>query len=487
MADNLTLWPTLTIVVGITAWLLGTKLRQGRLISPFSVTILLLVAIYGVRPLMMVAASRYNFYGFDVMTGFHTATIIGFVSVLSLGVGYLYGSMLPGNKWGSRRAGLEPGEAAAPMIVPMSEKEPAVAALAALSLLTLWIVAMSVLGGGLSYIFVLFAGRSSTNSETFLNVPALVPALPVVAALTIALTRFRFERWRVYSWQQSVIYWIVIALCVVPPSALGTRRFLIPSVVAALLGASGPNWIKLLKLRWLLFAAVGFIALAIIPFVRSSGSRTGDTSLVGAMREYFDAEGVQGILNSFFLSYDTEMFNYVSYLAPRLGNTLEYGFGRGTIGEAFLAPVPAGLLPFPTWSNQLLIQAFGGTCAQNVCPVPSVVGTLYYDLAFPGIVIGMLLIGMLCSRFEKSLFESRGYGTAVLLLLGGFATVIVRGNPISQLWIAAQCLVVLLAVDWAVRRIASERAPTRLIRRQTVWLRPQDEEPYPVSARTRPH
>ncbi|TFD83906.1 oligosaccharide repeat unit polymerase [Cryobacterium lactosi] len=455
MSESLTFWPTLTVFVGLTAWLLTTRFRQGRLVSPFSVSMLMLVAIFGARPLLMLSTSTYDFYGFDVVSGFEDAAIIGFVAVVCLAAGNLFGAIMGRQRAGVARTNPNRLNQPSEFEKPQPRLLPAVSAIAAVSVLGIWIIAMIVLGGGVAYIAVLFAGRSQAAGETLLNVPALVPALPVIAALVVALTRFRFERFIPYTARQSAVYWIVVALCIIPPSALGTRRFLIPSIVAALLGACGPGWTRTLRLRWLIGAAAAFIALAIFPFVRSAGSRTGDTSLVGAMGEYFSSEGIQGVLNSFFLSYDTEMFNYVAYLAPRLGDSLPYGFGRGTLGEALLAPIPANILPFQTWSNELLLQAFGGTCAQAVCPVPSVVGTLYYDLAFPGVVIGMLVLGLLCAGFESRLWASQGKMTGLLLLLAGFATVIVRGNPISQLWIAAQCWIVLLIVDWAVRRLAA--------------------------------
>lgn len=465
------LWPTLTILVGMLAWVFGTGFRQGPLVSPFSVSLLMLVSIFGVRPLLMLDTGTYDFYGINISSGFADATVIGFVGVLSLVIGYGF-AVLIRHAPKSRQSGMPirvtdasgrrtllvtpaPLESAAgAQATPAWVTSPMLttgSAGAALALLALWLFAMISLGGGLSYISLLFAGRSQLVGETFENVPALVPALPVIAALIVALTRFRFERIRHYTLPQSVLYWIVVALCIIPPSALGTRRFLVPSIVAALVGAAGSNWHRRIRLRWIAGASVAFIALAIFPFVRSAGSRTGDASLLGAMGEYFGEEGVRGVLNSFFLSYDTEMFNYVAYLAPRLGETIPFGLGRGTVGEALLAPVPSVLLPFETWSNQLLTGIFGGGCAVVSCPVPSIIGTLYYDLAFPGLILGMLILGMLCAGFERRFLASTGVMTSLFLLMTGFTTVIVRGNPISQLWIAAQCWAVLLIIDWLIR------------------------------------
>lgn len=490
------LWPTLTILVGMLAWVLGTGFRQGPLVSPFSVTLLMLVSIFGVRPLLMLDTGTYDFYGINIASGFTAATVIGFVGVLSLVVGYAFTVLI---RHGSARHPADGLLRSSPAPMPTTAQVPpawttsslltTASATAAFALLATWLFTMISLGGGLSYISLLFAGRSQLVGETFENVPALVPALPVIAALVVALTRFRFERIRHYALSQSVLYWIVVMLCIIPPSALGTRRFLVPSIVAALVGAAGSNWHRRIKLRWVAGASVAFIALAIFPFVRSAGSRTGDTSLIGAMGEYFGDQGVRGVINSFFLSYDTEMFNYVAYLAPRLGESIPFGLGRGTVGEAMLAPVPSALLPFETWSNQLLTSTFGGGCAEVSCPVPSVIGTLYYDLAFPGLIVGMLILGLLCAGFERRLLASHGVMTSLFLLMAGFTTVIVRGNPVSQLWIAAQCWAVLLLIDWLIRhfvRNAYHRRERMLIpaRRQPPrTTNPQPAPPSPRSAR----
>ena len=49
--------------------------------------------------------------------------------------------------------------------------------------------------------------------------------------------------------------------------------------------------------------------------------------LVGAMGAYFQDVGLRGTLNNFFLSYDTEMFNYVAYMTQTMGKTIPFRYG----------------------------------------------------------------------------------------------------------------------------------------------------------------
>ncbi len=436
--------PWITLTIGIGGILLVTRLRRGSLVSPMSITLVMLIAIFGVRPIMMVANNRYNFYGGNnIQDGYQTAAWVGSLSVVFLLFGYFLGTITKRSQ--------APAESISPPPA-VAEFSMARAASVALAVLGAWIILMAISGGGFSYLVLLFEGRGAGGETTVAGMPALVPALPVVAGIVMAFARIGLQRVRRITGLESLLYWIVIALTVIPPSALGSRRFLLPSLIAAVLGALPGSWFRLVTWRMAGLAFVGFLALSIIPFVRSSGSRTGDADLLTAMGDYFSTEGIGGTLDNFFLSYDTEMFNYVAFLATRLGASIEYGYGRGTIGEAILTPIPAALAPGERWSNEILIQAFGGTCGVLYCPVPSTSGIFFYDFGLPGVVLGMTLVGILMSRFEENFLNASGIKLISLLTLASFVPQIVRGNSIAQLWIATQVIVVLIAIRWITRK-----------------------------------
>lgn len=473
MGEDYALWPILSLLIGVPAWITGTRFRRGSILSPYSLTLLILLSIFGVRPLLMPGElESFKFYGYSIDYGFEQAAMLGFIGITSFVVGY---------------AALKAGVLAKPVSHGTSVSQPAKygvhahapsrSAFVALGLVAAWFGAMIVLGGGIGFLEVLFAGRSEETLGALAGVPAIVSALPVVGCLLVAATRFQYERARRYSRPQSLAYWLVTIVAVVPPTALGSRRYLIPSVVIVLLGSLNQHWQKKVKLKWVIGGVAAFLALAAVPFIRSAGSRTrGSTDFLGAMGEYFGEEGVRGVLNNFFLSWDTEMFNYVAYLAPRMGENIQFGMGRGTVGEVLALPLPAAISPFQRWNDVLLEYAFGDGCSvETACPVPSIIGVLYSDLAIPGLILGMLILGGMASRFEHSLARSNSTYTGVLLLTAGFAVLFARGNSMAQAWIAFQCFVMWWAINKLIitrkRRQNSEHEDSYAMRR---FLRQQE-------------
>lgn len=443
--------PWTTVFLSLIGFLAVTRLRRGPTVAPMAMTLLMLLAIFGIRPIMMVENDTYWFYGGnDVRAGYVIASWVGLLSVVFLLLGYVLGAAtrrqsattdLP--NWRASRVSLKH------------------AALVSAGLLAAWLLIMVVVGGGISYIALLFEGRSDATEARLAGVPAIVPALPVAAALFVAMTRMQIERVARLPGVDRLIYWTIVALAVVPPSALGSRRFLLPSVIAGLLGALPPVWNRIISIRMVVLTAVGFVVLTIFPFVRSSGSRGESSDLVGAIGEYFGSQGLGGTLENFFLSYDTEMFNYVAYLATRLGSSIEYGWGRGTLGDLLLSPIPASISPAPLWSNQILIQAFGGPCGISYCPVPSVSGVFFYDGGLPAVVAGMMVLGFVLSRFEVAFLKAEGAKLIVLLTLGAFTIQAVRGSTVSQLWIAAQIVAVLIVLEWIAYRTGATNQAAR--------------------------
>lgn len=449
MGADYTTWPTLTIAVGLIAWLAAVRLRRGPMLAPFSIFIVILLSIYGVRPLLMRDSPESTlFYGYVVSeSGFELAVLLGFLGTIAFIAGYGITRLL------TRKKRLETF-ANPPEFIHPGATAPRRSFVAGWVLIAVWPAAMITVGG-LSFVIILFQGRNVETSAALANIPAIVFAVPVVACLTIAVTRFHYERFAKYTRAQSLTYWAIAAVAVIPPSALGTRRFLIPSVVIVLLGVlSARTWYKVVKPWWLVAGAAAFVVLALFPFVRSSGSRVGGSEdLIGAMSDFLREEGLRGALNGFFLSFDTEMLNWVAFFAPEMGSDIPFGMGRGTVGDLVAQTIPASISPFPIWNDYLLTQAFGGGCAISTCPVPSIIGVLYTDLAIPGLIIGMFILGLLAARFDHSFLHARSIRyTALLLIVAGFAVVFVRGNSSSQLWYGFQIYVVWFLADLYVTR-----------------------------------
>ncbi|MDH3022467.1 hypothetical protein QEN41_21050 [Gordonia alkanivorans] len=451
------LFPCLTILVGVLGWVGGTGLRRVSVLSPYSFGLLILVSVFGVRPLLMARDdSSFEFYGYRITASeFEYATFLGFLAVVGLTMGFIAGRFFGRTQMDrSQLNGSCPPDSFRPGSVAKSiEVDPGRSFAAAWLLILGWFAVMVFVGGGLGFVSQLFGGRSPEVTAKLSNVPAIVFALPVVAALVIAVTRFRHERSTRYSRAQLLHYWLLAAVTVIPPSALGTRRFLIPSVVIAVLGSLSGKLQLRVPLSWGVLGIGSFLVLTIFPFVRSAGSRSPDQAgLVGAMQSYFVDEGVSGSLENYFVSFDTEMFNYVAFLSSRLGRDIPYGLGQGTFGEIIAMPIPAALSPLDIWNDVMLTSAFGSGCSiETACPVPSVVGVLFSDFWIPGVLVGIVAIGYLASKFDRSLEISRyPEATAALLLAAGFAVVFFRGNSMAQFWYGFQIFVVWFLVTRAL-------------------------------------
>jgi hypothetical protein len=451
-------WPILTLTVGTIAWAAAVRGRRGDVAAPFGMLMLLLMAIFAVRPLFMIGDNAFILYGANVSEGFNDAAIAGFLGTAAAALGYLIASR--------RRA---------PAIYPdeVHDNDRAVrysmyrAFFTATVLILGWFLIMASRGGA-GFITQLFGGRNDETNAVLKGLPAFVGAMPTAAAILVAVIRISTERERRLYFGEWCAFYLTIGLSIVPPMALGTRRYLLPCLLAAIIAATAPHYRRIVRLRYLALGVFAFLFLAIVPFVRSTGSRQGHGDVLAAMSNYFQTQGLVGSLRPFFTSYDTEMFSYVAYLAPKLGGGIPYGLGRGTLGDTLLNPLPASLMPFPRWSDHLLQLTFGGTCAQGICPVPSVVGVLMYDLAIPGVVIGCFLIGMACCRYPEWLARASNARLVFVLGVAAFSPVLIRGNTVNIGYITAMTCVLAAGGLWMCR--GRMRSPVGRVRRPLVAL-----------------
>jgi len=429
-----------TVILGVGAWLFATRLRRGAMLAPFSIALLLLVAIFGIRPLVLAAEQNWWFNGADVGDGAVLAAGVGFWAIAALVAGYATARLAMARK--------APNDAIpTPDAVPRSLVRMSSAALLAAACTGAWFVAMILIGGGTSFLRQLAEGRSADVSRILDGVPVLISAVPVAGVVVLAVCRLRITAFRRLSTGEELWFWAAIALATVPPLALGNRRLLLPVALIALVAVARPKWDKRPPLFGLLLAGVAALVVAAIPFVRSAGSRSTSSDLLGALALYFNTNGIGETMRSFFVSYDTEMFSYIALVGPMLGDEIPYGLGRGTLGEALLQPLPAAISPWPTWSNNILTLVFGGGCGTVACPVPSVAGVLYFDTGLIGVAVGMALVGALMAAFEPAFLVARGWRLVALLTLAGFMPGIIRGNSVSQLWISANVLLVALILS----------------------------------------
>ncbi|WP_433029627.1 hypothetical protein [Actinomycetospora sp. CA-053990] len=446
MIDYAVIFAICSLVVGAAAWLLATRLRLGPVLSPFSIALLVLVSIFGVRPLLLSATGDSAFYGHDVLKGFAYSAGVGLVGISALCAGYYVANEVQANS--TERMTRANGESDDAKSL-YDRIDFVLAAKLGLATVLVWLAAQLYVGGGIDYLGTLFAGRSSENAETQAGIPSIVSALPVVAAISVAFLRIRKERNAKLNRAETRWFWIVVIAAVVPPTALGSRRFLIPTIIASACAVGWSSWSARIRVRYFVLGAAGFIVLSAIPYVRSAGARTTEsTSFVEALLTYFQTEGVFGALSQYFVSYDTEMFDYIALLHINLLNGFPYGVGRASVGEFVLNPLPASVSP-TLWSDQLLIYNFGGPCTQPYCPVLSTVGVLAADGGVLLVAAGMLLLGALMAR--PTHYLERGSLRAVsYFCFWVFVPASIRGNTPLILSIGLQVVVLVLLGYWAL-------------------------------------
>jgi hypothetical protein len=398
-----------------------------------------IASIFGIRPLVLLPGGRDNdFYGYDPTAGYTLAVVVGLVALTSVLAGYVvYFSV--------RRQ--SPGRESTRATEPLGRPTPTIraATTAALALTMTWLTAMGVVGGGPSFLTILYGGRSEQVERTLAGVPVLIGALPLAGALVLSYVRYVREGSSPLGGRERVLYWAGVATTIVPPLALGTRRYLLPAIVVAAMAASMARGRSRISLRSLVLGAGTFILLAIIPFIRSAGARVSGGGPLAAMYNYLGRVALTDVVRNVFVSFDTEMFNYVAYVGPRLGSSVPLGYGRGTVGELLTAPLPASF-GVENWSDTLLTRLFGGGCAEVLCPVASLPGTLLFDGGLGLVAIGMFLFGLLCAHAEMPQSRTGSLSNVARLCFAGFTVVIVRGNPVLSAIIASYALLFAILV-----------------------------------------
>jgi hypothetical protein len=416
------------VLGGTLTVLIITRLRSDRVLSPIAVSILAVMSIFGMRPLLMAKSRDYSLYGLSAARGFSFAVTVGAAGMLALILGYFCGLAL----FRSQSLATAPGANAC-----RDEPPPSILATAwmAASLTVLWLALMALAGGGLGFLATLYEGRSEQVERALAGVPVLVGSLPLAGAISLSYVRLMREKVALLQRSEKIAYWLGVASTIVPPLALGTRRYLIPAVIVAAVAASYSRGSRRVSIGSVILAFLTFVLLAVIPYTRGAGARTLGAGPIKAMTEYFKAHDLSSIVYNVFVSFDTEMFNYVAYVGPRLGTGIPYGSGRGTIGELVVAPLPArfGIEP---WSDTLLTRVFGGSCAEIVCPVASLPGSLLFDGGLLFVVGGMLLWGVACAYLHGSWQAGPAIRVVPRLAIVAFTIVIVRGNPVSSVIIA---------------------------------------------------
>ena len=441
------LYPTITLVVSLLAWCAITRLRIGAMLSPGSISILILASIFAVRPLFLLRDQNFDFYGYSVKEGFNSAALVGLMCVVCLIIGYILG--------GSARKPDRRNHD------PYRDLGFSKLILFSLGLTLFWLALMVYIGGGAEYISTLFAGRSEVNNAVQSGVPNVVAALPMAGALSLCFGRLKAERGRrLTAWEQ-VGYWTSVVAASVPPTALGFRRFLLPTLLAVAIVAAAKHWRNRPRPYYIPLALAAGLVLVSIPFVRSAGARTSSSSFLGSLFEYLLSQGPTAALQQFFVSYDTEMFNYVAKLQQDFDDGWPLGYGREIVGDTILNPLPGSVSPI-LWSDEILTRLFGGPCGDPYCPVPSLPGVLFTDFWFYGVIVGSVLFGLLLRYLDNSVSVDPAAVSGAIMVFWALIPTFVRGNSVLFFYLFLQILLIcLIAWTFAGARLTRQAMTSR--------------------------
>jgi hypothetical protein len=259
---------------------------------------------------------------------------------------------------------------------------------------------------------LLVGGASPELIDRWAGTTEYLSASPILASCAATLLGIS-TGWRLTRYQLALVA-LLIAYPLVVFYLSGDRRYMIPTV-----GVPVVAWMLMSGRRpgrrvFLLAVPVAFLVLTAIPFVRWGAAQEGSGGFAAAF--------VQGIGNPvravdrFVLGPDTSMFSALAIEVRVLVAPRDFFYGRATVGDLVLAPIPHLLMPDKpqTARDELLTRTFGAPCqvmAGGVCDDFSIVGTTYQDLWVPGVAGLMAAIGALSAalwyRWRRSSTDPR--------------------------------------------------------------------------------
>ncbi|STX04943.1 Uncharacterised protein [Kocuria rosea] len=409
----------------------------------------MLFAIFGIRPLFYDRFDEEAWYGKYMPSpeGETLALLVGLTAIAGIGIG---AAMMNGRAAKARKKHRSFGsQFRAP--IRFTAKEVLLATLAASGA---YVGVLTLMAG--SQIFSQL--RQGRSAEVAIGgLPEIVLMVPMTGSTAAAIFLLA-NRHRKLSKAEFIVLLASISTSIALVSQLGNRRFIIPTILIPVVASliRRPARVRL----WHIPAAlITVLIMATIPMVRAAGARNPNESLLGAAWRYLRDEGISGTIRPIFASYDTEMFDYVAILAPRMQEE-GYGWGRGTLLEFVTRPIPASWGSTTSWSNELLTKLFGGGCGEPFCPVASFPGVMFFDGGLILVAVGSLIMG----AFLRSLAIAWQYNSHLsfkklmsVVIASAFALIAMRTNTIHAAW---WCLYT-IGISYLVYFYAAAKRPPR--------------------------
>lgn len=427
----------------------------------------MLVAIFGVRPVFVDRFDEGAWYDTYIPTpgGEQTSLLVGAVGLISLTIGTAIAQRK--TKQAARSHQIKDRHTTKAINITIGQ----VVVLSAIAAMT-YVAALTVFAGP-GIFRQLRNGRSADLAIG--GIPEIVMIIPLTASVSAAIFLLTHRNRKLHLMEIFVLL-SATATSIALVSQLGNRRFIIPAALIPLIAALIRKPTRV-KLRHMVVAMSGILLLATIPMVRAAGARRPGEGLLSAGWRYLQEEGPSGVIRPIFVSFDTEMYDYIAVVAPTLESN-RFGWGRGTIVEFAARPLPATWVDGPAWSNYLMTQFFGGGCGNPVCPVASLPGVLYFDGGLIVVALGSVVAGI----FLRTLASKWQYNRAVsiktqlfVVIMSSFALVAVRTNTVHAAW----WVIYTLILGYLVYRVAAINMNHPPIRRA---LKPNEAETASANA-----
>ena len=424
--------PSAILVTGIALVLalpLAQRLRRRRF-DPFEPIVLFAVA-YGVmfvaRPTVMLAKGDLAYGGVGLRETLPAALLLALVGAVAFLVGYE----------------LRPGVAAARRLpAPRPIQSRSVIRLAvglALIALAALIAMTTGLGVGSRDL-----GSAAVRSDYFMYAARLiVPAALCVLALAVR------ERSPRLTGAAALLVAASLALLV----PVGSRIFLLPLLGGVLVFAYVHRGKRPSAAFLLVLAVVGLFASYAAVVAREperrANVRAEFTQLAQRPYRVFDLILYRG---------DAEMAPALAGALTVVPKELGYRYGRATVGEAFVRPIPRAIWPGkPKTPGEQVVDEVWPQFAPHFHPAFSPLLPLYWDFGIAGVIAGMALFGIACrTLYVWFMRHARSFAAQLIFSVAVWYVVIgARNEPVDTLALAAFVVLPLILLE----RLSGRRAP----------------------------
>lgn len=397
--------------------------RSFDVFEPVVAGCVMLAILFGARPIWMVmsgdmTADQGRDGIFDVSVIFTRVTVLGLVATLCFVAGYeITARRRSVNRRAARTTEMDPDGFRAFAVVAST--------LGA----GLFLIHLQLGGGIVRSLRLMLGGRSGGVTEQALGSSEYLSAAPIlIACIAIVLVAIKGPQMGRADKLAAVAAALVPTLLAL---LLGNRRFVIPSAVIPIAAYYLVTKRRPSLSRLAIVVPVVFILLSTLIFARSSGAREQAGGVAPIFEKAFAAPG--DVWTTFIGGHDTAMIAWLGVELQSLDSGVaSHTFGAATAGDLLLAPVPSQIVPFKpiTARDGLLIDLFGKRCIEGTCPDFAIVGTFYQDFAYPGVIIGMLLLGYGAARVWGSFVNAPSDpGTIILAAaVAVFLPIIIRAG-----------------------------------------------------------